>query len=604
MRLRLFRKKNMQADDGVEPVGDEKLAGNMAFVGSRKKHGNRARNRLWMAIACFVGIYGVMGGKLIYFGVIGGENEDNAGPAVRQLASRPDFLDRNGEILATDIKTASLYAEPRKIVDPDETIEMLSTVLPDLDWEATYKRLKSGAGFVWVKRGLTPKQQSQIMALGVPGIGFRTEKRRFYPGGPTASHVLGLVNVDNQGIAGMEKYIDSQGLTDLRSVGLATGQSLEPVRLSIDIRVQHIMRDVLVKAMERYRAIAAGAVVLNVKTGEVIAMASVPDFDPNNPVHALDKDRLNRMSAGTYEMGSTIKSFTTAMALDSGKFNLQSKLDASRPLVFGRQTIRDFHGKGRWLTLPEVFIFSSNIGSGREADAVGIEGHRAFLKKIGLLDRMQTELPEVARPVEPRVWKKVHSMTISFGHGMMTTPLQTAVGAAALMNGGKLMEPTFLMRTQAQADQVAKQVIHPQVSADMRYLYRLNATAQGGSGKRATVPGYRVGGKTGTAEKVVHGRYSKDVRFNAFLASFPMDDPTYVVLTIIDEPKPEEGKFSATAGLNAAPMVSEIIRRSASFLGVKPDFQLEAQPAMVSNLSGRPDFQQEVPPAMVSNEYD
>jgi cell division protein FtsI (penicillin-binding protein 3) len=604
MRLRLFRKKNMQADDGVEPVGDEKLAGNMAFVGSRKKHGNRARNRLWMAITCFVGIYGVMGGKLIYFGVIGGENEDNAGPAVHQLASRPDILDRNGEILATDIKTASLYAEPRKIVDPDETIEMLSTVLPDLDWEATYKRLKSGAGFVWVKRGLTPKQQSQIMALGVPGIGFRTEKRRFYPGGPTASHVLGLVNVDNQGIAGMEKYIDSQGLTDLRSVGLATGQSLEPVRLSIDIRVQHIMRDVLVKAMERYRAIAAGAVVLNVKTGEVIAMASVPDFDPNNPVHALDKDRLNRMSAGTYEMGSTIKSFTTAMALDSGKFNLQSKLDASRPLVFGRQTIRDFHGKGRWLTLPEVFIFSSNIGSGREADAVGIEGHRAFLKKIGLLDRMQTDLPEVARPVEPRVWKKVHSMTISFGHGMMTTPLQTAVGAAALMNGGKLMEPTFLMRTQAQADQVAKQVIHPQVSADMRYLYRLNATAQGGSGKRATVPGYRVGGKTGTAEKVVHGRYSKDVRFNAFLASFPMDDPTYVVLTIIDEPKPEEGKFSATAGLNAAPMVSEIIRRSASFLGVKPDFQLEAQPAMVSNLSGRPDFQQEVPPAMVSNEYD
>lgn len=604
MRLRPFRKKNMQAGDGVEPVGDEKLAGNMAFVGSRKKHGNRARNRLWMAIACFVGIYGVIGGKLVYFGVIGGENEDSAGPAVHQLASRPDILDRNGEILATDIKTASLYAEPRKIVDPDETVEMLATVLPDLDWEATYKRLKSGAGFVWVKRGLTPKQQSQIMALGVPGIGFRTEKRRFYPGGPTASHILGLVNVDNQGIAGMEKYIDSQGLTDLRSVGLATGQSLEPVRLSIDIRVQHIMRDVLVKAMERYRAIAAGAVVLNVKTGEVIAMSSVPDFDPNNPVHALDKDRLNRMSAGTYEMGSTIKSFTTAMALDSGKFTLQSKLDASRPLVFGRQTIRDFHGKGRWLTLPEVFIFSSNIGSGREADAVGIEGHRAFLKKIGLLDRMQTELPEVARPVEPRVWKKVHSMTISFGHGMMTTPLQTAVGAAALMNGGKLMEPTFLMRTQAEADKVAKQVIHPQVSADMRYLYRLNATAQGGSGKRATVPGYRVGGKTGTAEKVVHGRYSKDVRFNAFLASFPMDDPTYVVLTIIDEPKPEEGKFSATAGLNAAPMVSEIIRRSASFLGVKPDFQLEAQPAMVSNLSGRPDFQQEVPPAMVANEYD
>ncbi|PWL17009.1 cell division protein [Falsochrobactrum shanghaiense] len=583
LKLGLPARKKQNLDNGAESVGNEKPVGNMAFVGSRKRHGNRARNRLWMAVACFVGIYGVIGGKLIYFGVIGGEEDGSGGPAVQQLASRPDILDRNGEILATDIKTASLFAEPRKIVDPDETIELLSTVIPDLDWETTYRRLKSGAGFVWVKRGLTPKQQSQILALGVPGIGFRTEKRRFYPGGPTASHILGLVNIDNQGIAGMEKYVDSQGLSDLRSVGLATGQSLEPVKLSIDIRVQHIMRDVLVRAVERYRAIAAGAVILNVKTGEVLAMASVPDFDPNNPVHALDKDRLNRMSAGTYEMGSTIKSFTTAMALDSGKFNLQSTLDASRPLVIGKQVIRDFHGKGRVLTLPEVFIYSSNIGSGREADVVGIEGHRAFLKKMGLLDRMETELPEVARPVEPRVWKKVHSMTISFGHGMMTTPLQTAVGTAALMNGGKLIPPTFLMRNEAEADELATQVLTPQVSADMRYLYRLNGKT--GSGRRAQVEGYRVGGKTGTAEKVINGRYSNDVRFNAFLAAFPMDDPAYVVLTIIDEPKPEEGKFSATAGLNAAPMVSEIIRRSASFLGVRPDFEEEAMPAMVSSIN-------------------
>ncbi|RCS25475.1 penicillin-binding protein 2 [Phyllobacterium salinisoli] len=556
--------------------------GNIAVDGARKKSGNRARNRVIMAIGCFMGIYAIIGGRLVYYAAQGGEDADYHGPAVQNLASRPDILDRNGEVLATDIKTFSLFAEPKRIVDPDETIELLSTVLPNLDWEATYRKLKSGAGFVWIKRGLTPRQQSQVMALGLPGVGFRTEKTRFYPGGPTASHILGLVNIDNQGIAGMEKYIDSQGLTDLQSTGLAVQQGLEPVKLSIDLRVQHVVRDELVQAMQRYRAIAAGAVVLNAKTGEVMAMASVPDFDPNNPVNALDKDRLNRMSAGTYEMGSTIKSFTTAMALDSGKFTLQSKIDASRPLRVGRQTIHDFHGKGRVLTLPEVFIYSSNIGSGHEANVVGIEGHRAFLKKVGLLDRMQTELPEVARPVEPRVWKKVHSMTIAFGHGMMTTPLQTAVGAAALMNGGKLIEPTFLPRTQEQADAVAKQVIHPQVSEDMRYLYRLNATAPGGSGKRATVPGYRVGGKTGTAEKVVNGRYSKDVRFNAFLAAFPMDDPTYIVLTIIDEPKPEEGKAAATAGLNAAPMAANIIRRSAAFLGVKPDFGQETAPMLVS----------------------
>lgn len=563
----------------VEPAANASAKGSIAFEGARKKSGNRARNRLIMAMSCFIGIYAIIGGRLVYYGMQGDEDAGSRGPAVQNLASRPDILDRNGEVLATDIKTASLFAEPRRIIDPDETIELLSTVLPDLDWEQTYRKLKSEAGFVWIKRGLTPRQQSQIMALGIPGVGFRTEKTRFYSGGPTASHILGLVNIDNQGIAGMEKYLDSQGLTDLQSTGLAFQQGLEPVRLSIDLRVQHVVRDELVQAMQRYRAIAAGAVVLNAKTGEVMAMASVPDFDPNNPVHALDKDRLNRMTAGTFEMGSTIKSFTTAMALDAGA-TLQSKFDASRPLRIGRQTIHDFHGKGRVLTLPEVFIYSSNIGSAREADLVGIEGHRAFLKRMGLLDRMQTELPEVARPVEPKVWKKVHSITISFGHGMMTTPLQTAVGAAALMNGGKLIPPTFLPRSKEQADALAKQVIRPKTSEDMRYLYRLNAEV--GSGKRAEVKGYRVGGKTGTAEKVVNGRYSKDVRFNAFLAAFPMDDPTYIVLTIIDEPKPEEGKASATAGLNAAPMVANIIRRSASFLGVKPDFRQETAPMLVS----------------------
>jgi cell division protein FtsI (penicillin-binding protein 3) len=571
-----IKRKKAELVTGIAPV--------FALDAKKKKSGNRARNRVVMAIACFVGIYGIIGGRLVYYGM----QEDTTGyngPTGAVLASRPDILDRNGEVLATDIKTASLYAEPRKIVDPDEAVELLSTVLPGLNFEQTYSRLKSGTGFAWLKRGLTPQQKSQIMALGIPGIGFRTEKSRFYPGGPTASHILGLVNIDNQGIAGMEKYIDEQGLSDLRDVGLADSRSLEPVKLSIDLRVQHVVRDVVVNAMQKYRAIAAGAVVINVHTGEVLAMASAPDFDPNNPFNALDKDHLNRMSAGTYEMGSTIKSFTTAMALDSGKVNLQSTFDARRPITIGRQTIRDFHGKNRILTMPEVFIYSSNIGSAKEADVVGIEGHRAFLHRMGLLDRMQTELPEVARPMEPKVWKKVHSITIAFGHGMATTPLQTAVGAAALMNGGKLIEPTFLPRTIEAANKVAKQVVSEKTSEDMRYLYRLNAEkGSGGSGNRASVPGYRVGGKTGTAEKVINGRYSSDVRFNAFVAAFPIDKPEYVVLTIIDEPKAEIGKVGATAGFNAAPMVADIIRRSASFLGVQPDFreEQESAPLMVN----------------------
>jgi cell division protein FtsI (penicillin-binding protein 3) len=566
---RLIARGNAQpAETGSTIVVDAK----------RKATGGRTRTRVMMTMAIFFGIYGVIGGRLVYLGIQ--EPDVAAAPGGRVLASRPDIVDRNGEVLATDIKTASLFAEPKNIVDADETLELLSTVLPDLDPEQTFNKLKSGAGFVWLKRQLSPKQQADIMALGLPGIGFRTETKRFYPGGPTAAHILGLVNIDNQGIAGLEKYIDGQGLADLRELGLATAGNLAPFRTTLDLRVQHILHDELTNAMARYHAIAAGAVVLNAKTGEIVAMASLPDFNPNNPVGAHDKDKFNRMTAGAFEMGSTIKSFTTAMALDSGKVNMESRFDASRPITIGRQTIRDFHGKGRVLTVPEVFIYSSNIGSAREADVVGIEGHREFLHRMGLLDRMKIELPEIANPAEPKVWKKVHSITISFGHGMTTTPLQTAVAAAALMNGGKLFNPTLVPRTEEQALASAKQVISEQTSAQMRYLYRLNA--EKGSGKRAEVPGYRVGGKTGTAEKVVNGRYSSNVRFNAFLAAFPMDDPQYIVLSIVDEPKPEKPGMAATSGLNAAPVVANIIRRSASFLGVKPEFGHESGALLVS----------------------
>ncbi|MEM9104263.1 MAG: penicillin-binding protein 2, partial [Pseudomonadota bacterium] len=486
------------------------------------------------------------------------------------LASRPDLLDRRGQVLATDIRTVSLYAKPHKITDPDEVIERLSMVLPELDVRTVYRKLTSQSQFQWLRRQLTPKQQNEILALGIPGVGFRPEKRRFYPGGPTASHIVGHVNIDNKGIAGMEKYVDTQGLADLAAAGMTIERQLEPVRLSLDLRVQHIVRDELAAAMQRYQAIAAGAVVLNAKTGEVLAMSSLPDYDPNIPAQALEKDRMNRMSAGTFEMGSTFKAFTTAMALDSGLVSLNDSFDARRPIRIGGHTISDFHGKHRVLSVPEIFIYSSNIGTAKMADVVGIEGQREFMTRIGLLTRMPTELPEVAGPTQPKVWKKINSITISFGHGVATTPLQTAMSAAAMLNGGKLIPPTFLPRTEEEAAQVATQVIKPETSASMRYLMRLNVKK--GSGRRAAVPGFRVGGKTGTAEKVVNGRYSSSVRFNAFLSAFPIEDPEYVVLVIIDEPKPAEGQKSATAGLNAAPTVKAIIRRCAALLGVRPSF--------------------------------
>nr|WP_245318800.1 penicillin-binding protein 2 [Consotaella salsifontis] len=542
----------------------------------------RHRERFVIAVALFCAIYVVIGGRMAVWGAFPSDGGGYRYVPSQIMAARPDLLDRNGKVLATDIKTASLYAEPRRIVDADEAAELLLSVLPDLDPKTLHDRLSSKAGFAWLRRELTPRQQQEILKLGIPGIGFRTEKKRFYPGGPTAAHVVGLVNIDNQGIAGMEKYVDDAGYSALQSAGLAVDTDLKPVNLSLDLRVQHIVRDELAAAMQRYRSIAAGGVVLNVRTGEVLALASLPDYDPNNPVDALKKENLNRMSAGTFEMGSTFKTFTTAMALDSGLVKMTDSFDATKPIYIGGFRITDFHGKHRPLTVPEVFIYSSNIGSAKEAETVGIEGHKAFLTKMGLLTRMHTELPEVATPGQPKEWKLINSITISYGHGVMTTPLQTAVAAAALMNGGYLIPPTFLPRTEEQAAALAKQVVSKKTSDEMRYLFRLNVADDRGSGNLANIPGYKVGGKTGTANKVVGGKYSNTKKFNAFLSAFPIDNPQYVVLVVIDEPQPEPGKYYATAGMNAAPTVGAIIRRAAPLLKVKPDFGDSGKSLLVS----------------------
>ncbi|WP_455271072.1 peptidoglycan D,D-transpeptidase FtsI family protein [Rhizobium herbae] len=550
------------------------------FEGTRKRSSNQARSRVAIVIASFTAVYCIIGGRLVQYGLAQPEMVSSIGRADNLMASRPDILDRNGEILATDIRTVSLYAEPHKIVDADEAVEQLSTVLPSLNVTDIYNKLKSPSRFQWLRRQLTPKQQSEILALGIPGIGFRPEKRRFYPGGATASHIVGHVNVDNRGIAGMERWIDNQGLADLAAIGMTSDAKLEPVKLSIDLRVQNILRDVVVDAMTKFRSLAAGGVVMDVKTGEILAMVSYPDYDPNKPADGAKEGWMNRMSNGTFEMGSTFKSFTTAMALDSGKVKLTDSFDATNPIRIGGFTIKDFHGKRRVLTVPEIFQYSSNIGTAKMADIVGIEGHKEFLTRIGLLTKMPTELPEVKTPSQPREWKKINSITISFGHGVSTTPLQTAVAGAALLNGGNLIEPTFLPRTVEQAQAASTKVIKKSTSDDMRFLFRWNGV--NGSGRNARVPGFNVGGKTGTADKVVNGRYSNDANFNAFLAGFPIDDPRYVVLTFIDEPKTDKGNGAALAGNTAAPMVHDIISRSAPLLGVEPKFGEDGSALLVS----------------------
>jgi len=536
--------------------------------------GEKSEPRVGLVILGFSALFLAITGRLVYLGVAPNEQVGLRRATSNAIsAARPDIVDRNGEVMATDIRTVSVFAEPRRILDKDEATELLTAVLPDLDAKDLRDKLGTKKGFVWVKREITPRQQAEVHRLGIPGVGFVPENKRVYPNGTAAAHVLGFANIDNVGIAGMEKYIDSQGLQDLNGAGLATEASdLKPVKLSIDLRIQHLLRDELSKGLERFKAIAAAGAIMDVNTGEVLALVSLPDFDPGNPVDALEKDRINRMNVGVYEMGSTFKALTIAMALDSGKANINSSYSTAGGMMrFGRQVIKEYHGTGRTLTVPEVFLKSSNMGTIKMALAVGVEGHKAFLKKMMQLDRMTTELPESAAPIVPQRWGEINTATIAFGHGLAVAPLQALTAVAALVNGGYLMKPTFLKRTEEEARQVSTRVIKPETSEALRYIMWLNG--EKGSARKASVEGYFVGGKTGTAEKVINGRYAKNKNFTTFTAIAPSDKPKYLFLAIYDEPKgyAESGGYS-TAAWNAGVTTGKVIERAAPILGLNPRF--------------------------------
>lgn len=527
------------------------------------------RARLQLLVAAFSLVFIVIAGRLVFMAITSDPQGTRGGGSEAVASARPDIIDRNGDIVAIDVKSPSLFAEPKRLIDPDEALEGLLKVLPDLDVAEARARLNSGKGFAWLKREITPAQQRAIYRLGLPGIGFVRENRRIYPDGPTLSHVIGAVNVDNQGIAGLEKYIDGRGLAELHLAGFATDRQQEPVRLSVDVRVQHAMRDELMRAKEKFKAKAAMGVVTDVRTGEIISMVSLPDFDPNFGGDPRDNAYLNRLTTGVFEMGSTFKALSFAMALDSGKIGLTSTFDARGAMHFGRFAIHDYHAENRVLSVPEIFLVSSNVGTAKMVLSLGVDAHKAFLRKMGQLDRLRTELPESAEPIVPKRWGELNSATIAFGHGIAVAPLQAVMAVNSMMNGGYLIPPTFLKRTQEEAQKVAVRVLKPETSDKMRYLLRLNA--EKGTATKAEVPGYYVGGKTGTAEKVVNGRYAKNKLLTSFTAVFPMDKPQYLVLVMIDEPQPlPETHGYATSGWNAAPAAGKIVERIAPMLGVMP----------------------------------
>jgi len=570
-------------EDAVVPVDRAERA--KAFLRSMFRLAiERSHMRVALVGLVFVGVFGTISAKLLMMAIFGEPpSQEHRVAAASSTAFRPDIVDRNGEILATDIRTVSVFAEPGNIYDKDEAVELLTAVLPELN--ATELRAKlasrkgrSGAGFVWVKRELTPKQQAEVHRLGIPGIGFLPDHKRVYPNGVAAAHILGATNLDGIGIAGMEKYIDSTGLQALNSFGLVSKQAdLKPVQLSLDLRAQFAVRDELAWGIDHFKAKAGASMILDVKTGEVIALVSMPDFDPNDPKDALSPDRINRMNVGVYEMGSTFKAMTLAMALDSGKYNVNSTFDTRGGVLnWGRQKIHEYHGTNRVITMPEVFTHSSNIGSAKMALGVGVPGHKAFLKKMGLLDRLRTELPESAAPIVPSRWTEINTITIAFGHGIAVAPIQAAAAVAAIANGGDLITPTFL---KANPDDKARatHVLSSQTSEAMRYIMRLNAAE--GSAKKAAIPYYFVGGKTGTAEKVIGGRYIHNRLFTTFMAAAPMNDPKYLFVTIMDEPQglPESGGY-ATAAWNSGVVTGKVIERVAPILGLPPQFEPPVRP--------------------------
>ena len=556
----------------AEPLRRRLLRG--LLYGRNSNRAAKARARVGLAIIAFAIVYGIIAVRLVMFAAVSDSRVAHrvvSGDAI--ATARPEILDRNGEVLATDVRVPSLYAEPRRLIDVDEAVELLTADLPDLDATELRERLSSRRGFVWLKRDITSEQQREIYHQGLPGIGFLNENKRDYPNGSEVSHLLGHVNIDNQGIAGIEKWLDNQGLAALHMAGLATDRLQTPVQLALDLRVQHALRDELVKARDKFKAIAAAGVVLNVRTGEIVAMVSEPDFDPNNPRQALDPTRINRLTTGVFEMGSTFKAFTVAMALDSGKVTLKSMFDAHNPLHYGKFDIHDFEPMQRSLTVPEIFTYSSNIGAARIAMAMGVDAHKAFLRKLGQLDRLRTELPESAEPIVPKRWGELNTITIAFGHGLSVAPLQAVMGIAALMNGGTLIPPTFLKRTEVEAQALGHRVIKPETSTLMRYLMRLNV--EKGTASKADVAGYYIGGKTGTADKVVFGRYSKTRVLTDFMAVLPADQPRYVLMIMLDEPKalPETHGFT-TSGWNAVPTGGAVVARIAPLLGIEPRLDL------------------------------
>jgi cell division protein FtsI (penicillin-binding protein 3) len=521
-----------------------------------------AHGRSVAAIALFSIAFLVLAARLAFLTLLSEppDTPNARAEAGESVTQRADIADRNGTLLATSLPTVSLCADPKKILDANDAAKQLLATLPDLDPAKLQTDLHGNKHCMMVKRHLTPKQYYEVNRLGIAGLEFHPDERRIYPAGNLAAHVVGYTDIDDNGLAGIEKQFDAR-----------LSEEETPVTLSLDLRVQSIMRSELAAAMNGFHAIGAAGLVMDVTTGEILALVSLPDFDPQHPGSASDDARFNRDTLGVYEMGSTFKIFNTAMALDSGLVHVGDSFDTAHPIEIGHQMIKDFHAENRWLNVAEIFTHSSNIGSARMAERLGAARQRAFFARLGLTERMPLEVPEVGAPLIPpaRDWNQATLLTASFGHGIAVNAVQLAGAVATIINDGAAVHPT-LLKVSAAPSAKGERVISARTAAEMRGLMRLVVTR--GTAKQAEIDGYLPGGKTGTADKIgANHKYTSNARISSFIGAFPMNAPRYLVFTMLDDPKGNAKTMgNATAGWTAVPVFNRVVTQIGPLLDIAP----------------------------------
>ena len=478
----------------------------------------------------------------------------------KHITSRADIVDRNGILLASNIKTASVYAHPKQMIDPKNAAKQLADLKIGLNEKELIKRLTSDKDFIWIKRHITPVEQQLIHDIGIPGLYLAKDERRIYPHENLFAHVIGYSNIDGVGMAGIER------LYNKKLINLSAES--KNMQLSLDVRLQTILHSEIKNAIDMHSAIGGAGIIMNANTGEILAMASLPDFDPHNLNNIKKENLFNQIALGIYEMGSTFKAFTVAMGLDANKININDAFDVSKPLKVGRFQIHDYKGKGGILSVPEILMYSSNLGAAQIAKLIGPKMQREYFNRLGMLSEISENIPEKAKPMFPseKKWSEASLITISYGHGIAVTGVHLAQSMAALVNGGLLYKPTLIKQNDVDSIE-CKRVIKEQTSMTMRKLLRLST--ENGSSRKANVDGLLVGGKTGTAEKILHGRYNKKLNVAVFAGAFPMNKPEYVLVIMIDEAKPNNiNNGYTTGGMIAAPVAGNIIRRMAQVLGI------------------------------------